>query len=129
MTYQDKNIAELARDTAVCISQLAANEVRLAAAELQDSIEGSATRFRRMVVAAAFFVPGVSVALVALAIMIGNLGVPNWAAFLGVGIVSGAIGYFIMKSGRSTLKADLFFPKKTFENLRRDARAVKGALS
>lgn len=127
MDADDKNIAELARDTAIGISNLAANEVRLAAAELQDSIDGSAGRFRQIFYGATLFIPGVSVGLVGLASGIHELGVSIWIALTIVGAFAIGGGYAVMKSGKDAFSPEIFFPKKTLENLRKDARTIKDA--
>lgn len=129
MSVEDRNIAELARDAAASISQLASDEMRLAAAEMHDSIEASTAGLRNLVIGAALLIPGIAVVLVAAAIGLRNLGAPDWAAFLAVGLAATAIGFLVMQSGKSGLNAEAFLPKKTFQNLRRDAQAVKGAIT
>lgn len=130
MSVHDKNIAELARDTAAGISSLAANEVRLAAAEVKESLETSAKGLRSAMIGAALLLPAATVGLIGLGFALASIdGVSDWLAFLIVAALAAAGGYAIMKSGKGALSPSALVPKKTVQNLRQDAQTIKEAAS
>lgn len=126
-----RSITALARDAAIGLSSLAANEARLAAAELQENINGSASRLRTMIIGAALLIPGVVIGLAALAFAIYERGVSASAALGSVGAVAILGGLVFLKisegAARATNSWPGFFPGKTLNNLRKDIKTIKEA--
>jgi len=113
--------AELARETTTLVRQ----EVELAKTEMTQK----ATRVGKDI---AFLVAGGAVAyagllgiLAAIAIGLGQLGVPWWLATLIVGVVVAAIGGFLVMRGLSNLRRETPLPQQTIETLKEDAEWAK----
>jgi amino acid transporter len=63
--------------------------------------------------------------LAAIAIGLGQLGVPWWLAALLVGVVVAAIGGFLVMRGLSALRQETPLPQQTIDTLKEDAEWAK----
>ena len=125
---EEKNIAQLARDTASDLSSIAANEVRLAAVEIQENFERAAKGLGETMVGAALLVPAFTVFLMAIGFGLGSIdGIAQWVAFLIVGVVGGIAGFAMMKAGKGALDPAALLPKKSLKRFSHDAQLVKEA--
>lgn len=111
----------LAQDTSTLVRQ----EVELAKTEMTQK----ATRVGKDI---GFLLAGGAVAyagflgiLAAIAIGLGQLGVPWWLATLIVGVVVAAVGGFLVMSGLSALRRETAAPQQTIETLKEDAEWAK----
>jgi hypothetical protein len=113
--------SELARETGTLVRQ----EVELAKTEMTQK----ATRVGKDI---GFLVAGGAVAyagflgiLAAIAIGLGQLGVPWWLAALLVGVVVAAVGAFLVQRGLSALRQESLAPQRTVTTIKEDVEWVK----
>lgn len=111
----------LASDTGTLVRQ----EVELAKTEMTQK----ATRVGKDI---GFLVAGGAVAyagflgiLAAIAVGLGQLGVPWWLAVLIVGVVVAGIGGFLVMRGISALRQETALPQQTIDTLKEDAEWAK----
>jgi hypothetical protein len=111
----------LASDTGTLVRQ----EVELAKTEMTQK----ATRVGKDI---GFLVAGGAVAyagflgiLAAIAVGLGQLGVPWWLATLLVGVVVAGIGGFLVMRGISALRQETALPQQTIDTLKEDAEWAK----
>lgn len=112
---------DLARDTGLLVRQ----EVELAKAELTRS----ATRVGKDI---GFLVAGGAVAyagflgiLAAIAVGLGQLGVPWWLATLLVGLVVAGVGGLLVQRGLAALRREDLAPQRTIETIKEDVAWAK----
>ncbi len=128
MMQEEKNIGQLARDTASDLTSIAGKEIRLASVELQENMTRAVKGFGETLAGAAILIPAATVGLIAIGFGLGTIdGLADWVAFLIVAAIAGLGGYLMMKAGKDALDLSKLFPTKTAENLRRDAQTVKEA--
>jgi Putative Actinobacterial Holin-X, holin superfamily III len=113
--------SDLARETGTLVRQ----EVELAKTEMTQK----ATRVGKDI---GFLVAGGAVAyagflgiLAAIAIGLGQLGVPWWLAALLVGVVVAAVGAFLVQRGLSALRRESLAPERTVTTIKEDVEWVK----
>jgi len=111
----------LAQDTGTLVRQ----EVELAKTEMTQK----ATRVGKDI---GFLLAGGAVAyagflgiLAAIAIGLGQLGVPWWLAALLVGVIVAGIGGFLVMRGLSALRQETAVPQQTIDTLKEDAEWAK----
>jgi len=111
----------LAQDTGTLVRQ----EVELAKTEMTQK----ATRVGKDI---GFLLAGGAVAyagflgiMAAIAIGLGQLGMPWWVAALLVGLVVAGIGGFLVMRGLSALRQETAVPQQTIETLKEDAEWAK----
>jgi tetrahydromethanopterin S-methyltransferase subunit G len=125
-TPQDnRSLGELFSALANDTSTLVRKEVELAKTEMTQK----ATRVGKDI---GFLLAGGAVAyagflgiLAAIAIGLGQLGVPWWLAALLVGVVVAAIGGFLVMRGLSALRQETPLPQQTIDTLKEDAEWAK----
>jgi hypothetical protein len=120
-----RSLGELFSSLATDTSTLVRQEVELAKTEMTQK----ATRVGKDV---GFLLAGGAVAyagflgiLAAIAIGLGQLGVPWWLAALLVGVVVAAIGGFLVMRGLNALKQESPMPERTVETLKEDVEWAK----
>ena len=127
MTQQQDNrsLGELFGDLAQNTGTLVRQEVELAKTEMTQK----ATRVGKDI---GFLLAGGAVAyagflgiMAAIAIGLGQLGVPWWLAALLVGAVVAGIGGFLVMRGLSALRQETAVPQQTIETLKEDAEWAK----
>jgi len=113
--------SDLARETGTLVRQ----EVELAKTEMTQK----ATRVGKDV---GFLAAGGAVAyagflgiLAAIAIGLGQLGVPWWLATLLVGVIVAAVGAFLVQRGLSALRQESIAPQRTVTTIKEDVEWVK----
>lgn len=128
MSPDDRNLAQLARDTASDLAAVASKEVRLATVEMQQNLAQAGKGFSEAALGAALMIPAATVALIGVAFALATIdGLADWAALIIVAVVAAIAGAIMMKAGKNALDLTRLAPRKTFENLRRDANALKDA--
>jgi len=112
---------DLARDTGLLVRQ----EMELAKAEMTRS----ATRVGKDI---GFLVAGGAVAyagflgiLAAIAVGLGQLGVPWWLAILLVGLVVAGVGGLLVQRGLTALRREDLAPQRTIETIKEDVAWAK----
>ncbi len=127
MTQQQDNrsLGELFGDLAQNTGTLVRQEVELAKTEMTQK----ATRVGKDI---GFLLAGGAVAyagflgiMAAIAIGLGQLGMPWWLAALLVGLVVAGIGGFLVMRGLSALRQETAVPQQTIETLKEDAEWAK----
>lgn len=112
-------ISDLTRETV----ELIRKEIELAKAELSEKISATETAVGSLAVGAIVIFAGILVLLQAVVNSVALVLPPEpapWLAPLIVGAVVVVIGYAVLKSGRSQLKAENLKPHRTMNSLRRD---------
>lgn len=112
--------AELARET----SNLVRQEVELAKTELTQKASRVGKDAGVIGVGGAIAYAGFLAFLAALILGFGEF-MPLWLSALLVGLVVGAIGYFMIQKGRSDLKRADLTPHETIESLKEDTEWAK----
>jgi hypothetical protein len=112
--------AELARET----SNLVRQEVELAKTELTQKATQVGKDAGTIGVGGAIAYAGFLVFLAAVVLGVGEF-MPLWVSALLVGVVVGAIGYFIIQKGRNDLKRADLAPRATIESLKEDTEWAK----
>lgn len=127
MTQQQDNrsLGELFGDLAQNTGTLVRQEVELAKTEMTQK----ATRVGKDI---GFLLAGGAVAyagflgiLAAIAIGLGQLGLPWWLATLLVGLVVAGVGGFLVMRGLSALRQETAAPQQTIDTLKEDAEWAK----
>jgi len=109
------------------LSGLIRAELTLAKAETEQNIRAAVVALGFVVAALVVFMTALNVLAAALAAGLAELGLdPGWSALI-VGVIFAVIGYALLHKGLNDLKLSSLTPTRTAENVRRDARAVKGA--
>jgi hypothetical protein len=113
--------AELARELRTLVQQ----ELLLARTELNEKA-GKMAKGAALIVAGGLVAYGGLLAVIAaLILMLTAVGLPPWAAALLGGVLVAALGYVLIRSGRSVLTAQELTPRKTIETLKEDAEWLK----
>jgi len=112
--------AELARET----SNLVRQEVELAKTEVTQKASRVGKDAGVIGVGGAIAYAGFLALLAAVILGFGQF-MPLWASALVVGLVVGAIGYFIIQKGRNDLKHADLTPHETIESLKEDTEWAK----
>ncbi len=113
--------AELAQETSTLVRQ----EVELAKTELSQTATRVGKDLALLAVGGAVAYAGFLALLAALAIGLGQLGVPWWLAALIVGLVVVGVGYFLVQRGLNALKREDLAPRQTIESLKEDKEWAK----
>ncbi len=113
--------AELAHETSTLVRQ----EVELAKTELSQNATRIGKDLAFLAVGGAVAYAGFLALLAALAIGLGQLGVPWWLAALIVGLVVVGVGYFLVQRGLNALKQEDLAPRQTIESLKEDKEWAK----
>ena len=121
----DRSLGQLFGDLSRQFGTLVHQEIELAKTEVATQAK-TVSRDAAMVGAGAALAYGaLLIALVAVSLLLAQLGVTPWLAFLIVAVVVGVIGAVLIQRGRSELqKADLT-PRTTIDTLKEDAEWAK----
>ncbi|WP_102107483.1 phage holin family protein [Oceaniglobus roseus] len=118
--------ATLLSDTVNQATDLFRAELDLARAEVGQQIRGAVAAIGMIVAAAALFLTALNVLAAALTSGVAELGLdPGWAAVV-VGAAFGLIGWALLARGMHGLNRATRTPRRTVENIKRDADVVKG---
>lgn len=111
----------LASDTGTLVRQ----EVELAKTEMTQKATRVGKDIGFLVAGGAVAYAGLLGILAAIAVGLGQLGVPWWLATLIVGVVVAAIGGFLVMRGLSNLRRETPLPQQTIDTLKEDAEWAK----
>ena len=112
---------DLARDTGTLVRQ----EVALARTEMSQKATQAGKDVGFLVAGGAVAYAGFLALLAAIAIGLGQLGVPWWLAALLVALVVGGAGAFLVLRGLNALKRASLAPERTLRTLQDDAAWAK----
>ena len=112
---------DLARDTGTLVRQ----EVELANVEMTQKAARVGKDLGFLVAGGAVAYAGFLALIAAIAIGLGELGVPWWLATLLVALIVGGIGGFLVMRGLNALKRETIVPERTVQTLKEDAAWAK----
>lgn len=124
----EKSLATLFSDLTRDTVELVRQEIALARAELSQKIGTAQGAIASMAIGAAVILAGLFLLLQAVVHGLALLLPPElapWLAPLIVGAVVAAIGWGMLKAGRSRLDPDNLVPHRTMDSLRRDKAVVQ----
>ena len=112
---------DLARDTGTLVRQ----EVELAKVEMTRKAARVGKDLGFLVAGGAVAYAGFLALIAAIAIGLGQLGVPWWLATLLVALVVGGIGGILVMQGLNALKRETIVPERTVQTLKEDVEWAK----
>jgi len=113
--------SDLARETGTLVRQ----EVELAKTEMTQKATRVGKDVGFLVAGGAVAYAGFLAILAAIAIGLGQLGVPWWLSALLVGVVVAAVGAFLVQRGLSALRQESLAPERTVTTIKEDVEWVK----
>jgi amino acid transporter len=121
----ERSIGELFGDLARETSTLVRQEVQLAKTEMTEKVTQAGKNVGFLVAGGAVAYAGFLALLAAIAIGLGQLGLPWWIATLLVALVVGAVGAFLVMRGLNALKQANMAPERTIATLKEDVEWAK----
>ncbi len=112
---------DLARDTGTLVRQ----EVELAKVEVTQKATRVGKDIGFLVAGGAVAYAGFLALVAAIAIGLGQLGVPWWLATLLVALVVGGVGGFLVMQGLNALKRETIVPERTVQTLKEEVEWAK----
>ena len=117
----NRSLGELFGDLARETSTLVRQEVELAKTEMTTKATRVGKDIGFLAVGGAVLYAGFLAILAAIAVGLGQLGVPWWLAALLVGVVVLGVGAYLVMSGLAALKRENLAPQRTIATLKEDA--------
>ena len=125
MSDTNRSLPELFGNLVTQLSTLFRKEVQLARSEVGEKVGQATESIAYLAVGGVLLLAALIILLEALVAFLAYLGVPvPWARLI-VGVVLALIGYGLVRSGMSGLKASNLVPNRTVEQLSRDAAVAK----
>jgi len=121
----DRSLGELFSDLARETGTLVRQEVELAKTEMTQKATRVGKDIGSLAAGGAVAYAGFLGILAAIAIGLGQLGVPWWLAALLVGVVVAAIGGILVQRGLSALRQEQVAPERTVATIKEDVEWVK----
>ena len=124
----DKSLAALLSDLTRDTVELVRQEIALARSELSQKVGSARSALAFMAVGSAVILAGLFLLLQAVVQGLAGVLPPDMAPWLSpliVGAVVAAIGWAMLKAGRSKLDPDRLVPQRTMDSLRRDKTVVQ----
>jgi len=121
----ERSIGELFGDLARETSTLVRQEVELAKTELTQKATQVGKNIGFLVAGGAVAYAGFLALIAAIAIGLGQLGLPWWIATLLVALVVGGVGAFLVMKGLNALKNESMAPERTIATLKEDVEWAK----
>lgn len=123
-TTQDRSVGTLLRDLSHDITHLLRSEVELARSEMSEKTNQVATGLIGIVAAVVVAHAALLILLQALVVALGNV-MPAWLASVIVGVVLAIIAFAMFKKGQNDLKPKNLGPRRTAENVQKDAELAR----
>lgn len=121
----DRSLGQLFGDLSRQVGTLVHQEIELARTEVTSQVT-TVSRNAAMVAAGGALAYGaLLIALVAIALLLAQLGITPWLAFLIVAIVVGVIAAVLIQRGRAELQKTDLTPRQTIDTLKEDAEWAK----
>ena len=125
MSDTNRSLPELFGNLVTQLSTLFRKEVQLARAEVGEKVGQATGSIAYLAIGGVLLLAALIILLEALVAFVAYLGVPvPWARLI-VGVVVALVGYALVRSGMSGLKASSLVPDRTVEQLSRDAAVAK----
>lgn len=121
----ERSLGELFGDLARETSALVRQEVELAKTEMTQKATRVGKDIGFLVAGGAVAYAGFLALIAAIAIGLGQLGLPWWLATLLVALVVGGIGGFLVMRGISALKQENLAPERTMQTIKEDVEWAK----
>ena len=120
-----RSVPELLGDLVGQISGLFRKEVQLARAEIGEKLGQAIGGIAFIAVGGVLLLASLIVLLQAVVHLVIAAGLPPWAANLVVAVVVALVGYLLLRGGIGRLNASSLAPRRTMEQISRDAAIVK----
>lgn len=121
----DRSLANLVSDLIRQLSSLVQTEGKLLRSELRDSGDRLGAGVVEVLVGIGLLIPAMVILLESLVVLLSRTALgPGWSSAV-VGFGVGLIGLMTLLHGRRTLSADGLAPRRSAEQLRKDASLVK----
>lgn len=125
MTDESRSFPELFSSAIAQVGRLVRDEIQLARAEISTNISRAAIGLAMMAAGGVLTIAALVLVLLALAAWLETLGFSTPVADLMAGVVGMVISGALAWAGLARLKPENITPKRTMEQLQRDAAAVK----
>jgi len=113
-------------DAMKSVTHLVRSEIDLARAEIDHNLRRAGVAIGLLVAGAILALTALNVLAAALSAAIAEMGIePGWAALI-VGVIFAVLAWALAAKGLRDLKLSSLAPSRTAENVKRDARALKG---
>jgi len=122
-----RSIPDIFADVVTQLTTLFGKEMALARAEVNDKISQAVGGLALVMIGAVLLIPAIVVLLGAAVAALENAGIAAAYSALMVGGVALLIGFILVLIGMSRLRAENLAPKRTFQQLQRDAAVAKVA--
>jgi len=122
---EERSLGELFGDLARDTSTLVRQEVDLAKVEMTQKATRVGKDLGFLVAGGAVAYAGFLALIAAIAIGLGQLGLPWWLATLLVALVVGGVGAFLVMRGLNALKRERLAPERTMQTLKEDVAWAK----
>ena len=126
MADQERSLGELLKELSRETSVLVRKEVELATTEMASRGKVAAGHAATAAAGGALVHAGLLVLLGALVVGLGQLGLTPWLAAVIVAVVTMAVGYGLITTGRSGLRRVSLVPNQTIETLKETAAWTTG---
>lgn len=121
---EHSSVPQLVRQLSSEVTTLFTKEISLARSEMRESVQEAKTGVIAMTGGGVVLLAGLIVLLMAAVYGLANF-IALWLSALIVGAVVAIIGFIMVKSGQSKLKADSFKPERTSHEMQRDRDNIK----
>jgi Na+/serine symporter len=122
---EDRSLGQLFGDLSNQLGTLVQQEITLARTEVANRVSTVARNAALLGVGAALGYAALLVALVGVALLLADLGIQPWLAFLIVAAVAGVIAAVLVQRGRAQLEESDLAPRKTIQTIKEDAEWAK----
>ena len=121
----DRSLGQLFGDLSRQLGTLVRQEIELAKTETTARLTSVSRDGAMLAAGAALAYAALLVGLVGIAILLADLGLTPWLAFVLVAVVVGVIAAVLIQQGRSRLQHADLAPRETIETLKEDAAWAK----
>lgn len=122
---RDRSVTDLFGSAIGQISTLFRKEVQLARAEMSEKLGEAAGAVTPLAAGGGLLLGALILLLFALVSLLVSFGIATGWSQLIVGVVAALIGYVLIRSGLSRLQSSNLVPRRTAEQLSRDAQVAK----
>jgi hypothetical protein len=121
----DRSLGQLFGDLSRQLGTLVQKEIQLAKTEVTSRVTTVSRDAAMLGAGGALAYGALLIALVAVSLLLWELGVSPWLAFLLVALVVGVIAAVLIQRGRAELQKTDLAPRQTIETLKEDAEWAK----
>ena len=121
----DRSLGQLFGDLSRQLTTLVKQEIELARTETTSRVTSLGRDAAMLGAGAALAYAALLVGLVGIAILLADLGLEPWIAFVVVALIVGAIAVVLIQQGRTRLQRADLAPRQTIETIKEDAAWAK----